>query len=53
MLRPQAEGSRPATIFWHGKGDICFTYIEAQSLSLALAFERTQLTQEPHSTYLK
>jgi hypothetical protein len=42
VLYPQDEtGERPAKIFSYYRGDICFEYIEAGSLGLALDFERS------------
>ncbi|HSS20024.1 MAG TPA: hypothetical protein VLL54_08115 [Pyrinomonadaceae bacterium] len=53
MLHPLADGKRSATIFWYRKGDICFSYIEAESLALALEFERSKTAVEPLSSYVR
>ena len=39
-------GEKPAKIFRHTRGDICFSYIEAGSLALALEFERSDPGKE-------
>ena len=39
-------GSRPAKIFWYHRGDICFAFIQAGSLRLALEFERSKQGRE-------
>ncbi|HET6889606.1 MAG TPA: hypothetical protein VFH31_00775 [Pyrinomonadaceae bacterium] len=42
VLYPQDEtGESPTKIFSYYRGDICFEYIEAGSLELALDFERS------------
>jgi hypothetical protein len=53
MLHPREHGKRRATIFWYGKDDSCFTQIDADSLPLALEFERSQMRKEPLSAYVK
>lgn len=46
-LYPKDEtGRRPAKIFWYHRGDVCFSYIEAGSLKLALEFERSDAAAE-------
>jgi hypothetical protein len=51
MLHPAEDGKRAATIFWYRKGDVCFSYIEAESLELAREFERSRAAVEPLSSY--
>jgi hypothetical protein len=44
VLYPTDEtGAQPAKIYWYHRGDICFSYIEAGSLELALEFERSDV----------
>jgi hypothetical protein len=46
-LYPRDEtGARPAQIFFYVPGDVCFSYIAAGSLDLALEFERSKLGRE-------
>jgi hypothetical protein len=53
VLKPMEEGKRAATILWYRKGDICFSYIDAETLDLALEFERSKAAQEPLKPYLR
>jgi hypothetical protein len=39
-------GDKPVKIIWYVPGDICFDYIEAGSLRLALDFERSAAATE-------
>jgi len=53
MLDPEYEGKRMARIIWYRQGDICFSYIEAESLELALEFERSKAAEEYLASYTR
>ena len=53
MLYPSEGGKRRAAIIWYGKDDTCFTSIEGDSLSVALALEQWQRARSPLASYLK
>ena len=53
MLHPLEDGKRVAKIFWYRMNASCFSYIEAESLALALEFERSKAANEPLAPYIR
>nr|AIA13511.1 Unknown Function [uncultured bacterium] len=53
MLDSEVGGKRLARIIWYRAGDICFSFIEAESLELALEFERSKAAVEYLAPYTR
>ena len=51
LVQPAEGGKSTTTIYWYRRGESCFSFIQADSLKLALEFERSRAAAKSLSDY--